>query len=181
MPLLFLVDKRVAFYFLVLLGVLITMVRIIRWTVRDPSKTNMFWAVAAIVIFFSGLHDYLRLAGAAVLEGIYLLDHVFPVLMVLLGTNFPMYNIVILRFFAPAKSLSPIQSPSAIINILCRRDRFIRRAVGALDPSAKLFQISDVIIQLKLSEKGHRIEGANLHPRSYRSPFSVDAHDACIF
>ena len=76
----------IALYLLVLLGVLVTMVRVVRWTYKEPSKSNMFWAVAAILIFLSGLHDYLRLAGAATFEGIYVLNYVFPILIVLMGT-----------------------------------------------------------------------------------------------
>lgn len=76
----------IALFFLVLLGVLVTMVRIVRWTYNEPSKSNMFWAVAAILIFLSGLHDYLRLAGAATFDGIYVLNYVFPILIVLMGT-----------------------------------------------------------------------------------------------
>lgn len=75
----------VAFYFLTAVSIAVTTVRIVRWTYDDPSRQNMAWSSAAIIIFVSSLHDYLRLAGLATFDGVYLLFYVFPLLMIIMG------------------------------------------------------------------------------------------------
>lgn len=77
----------VALYFFVLGGVLATLVRTIRWTYLAPNMHNKMWTAAAVVIFLTGLHDYARLAGAAAFDGVYLLNFVFPVLIMIMGTT----------------------------------------------------------------------------------------------
>jgi signal transduction histidine kinase len=75
----------IALYLLVALNIAVTTVRIASWTYLDPSPQNMAWTAAAVLIFSSSLHDYLRLGGAANFEGVYLLFYVFPVLMIIMG------------------------------------------------------------------------------------------------
>jgi signal transduction histidine kinase len=75
----------IALYFLVSLSIAVTTVRIAQWTYCDPSSQNMAWTAAAILIFVSSFHDYLRLGGAATFDGVYLLFYVFPVLMIIMG------------------------------------------------------------------------------------------------
>jgi signal transduction histidine kinase len=73
------------FYLLVSLSIVVTTVRICRWTYLDPSRQNIAWSAAAVLIFASSLHDYLRLGGVATFDGVYVLFYVFPVLMIIMG------------------------------------------------------------------------------------------------
>lgn len=75
----------IALYFIVVLSIAVTTARIARWTYRDPSLQNMAWSTAAVLIFGSSFHDYLRLGGAATFDGVYLLFYVFPILMIIMG------------------------------------------------------------------------------------------------
>jgi signal transduction histidine kinase len=75
----------IVLYFLVAFSIGVTTVRIVQWTYSDPSRQNMVWSAAAVLIFVSSFHDYLRLGGAATLDGVYLLYYVFPVLMIIMG------------------------------------------------------------------------------------------------
>jgi signal transduction histidine kinase len=75
----------IALYFIVALSIAVTTTRIARWTYLDPSPQNLAWSTAAVLIFGSSLHDYLRLGGAATFDGVYLLFYVFPVLMIIMG------------------------------------------------------------------------------------------------
>lgn len=75
----------IVLYFLVVLSIAVTTVRITRWTYLDPTLQNMAWSAAAVLIFASSLHDYLRLGGTATFDGVYLLFYVFPVLMIMMG------------------------------------------------------------------------------------------------
>lgn len=75
----------IALYALILLGITITMVRLILWTRADPSWAKLTWTAAAIVIFVSGVHDYMRVGGLATLNGVYLLYYVFPLVIVVMS------------------------------------------------------------------------------------------------
>jgi signal transduction histidine kinase len=75
----------IALYSVVALCIAVTTVRIARWTYLDPTLRNIAWSTAAVLIFGSSLHDYLRLGGAATFDGAYLLFYVFPIVMIIMG------------------------------------------------------------------------------------------------
>jgi len=72
-------------YLLLGIGMAAALVRILRWTYVDPSLRNMAWTALAVIIFFSSLHDYLRLGGSTTFDGVYLLYYVFPITMIIMG------------------------------------------------------------------------------------------------
>jgi PAS domain-containing protein len=75
-----------ALYLFVGFGMAATVVRMVRWTIADPSPRYIGWTAAALVLFLASLHDYLRLGGAATFDGVYLLYYVFPLSSIVMGS-----------------------------------------------------------------------------------------------
>jgi signal transduction histidine kinase len=75
-----------AFHFLAIIGMTVTVARMVRWTYDDHNLSKIVWSIAGIIILFSSLHDTLRVAGAAYFDGVFVLFYIFPIFIFIMGS-----------------------------------------------------------------------------------------------
>lgn len=73
------------FHLLGIVGMTVTVARMLHWTYCEPSLSKILWTVAGAIILLSSLHDSLRVTGAAQFDGVFALLYIFPVLIFIMG------------------------------------------------------------------------------------------------